>query len=255
MSVSNDEFMNIAHRGYSGRYPENTLLAFEKAIELGCRWLECDVRLTSDGVPVVIHDATVDRTTNGTGVVSDLAWSHIRALDAGSWKEATFVGERVPSLDELLDTVHGRAQIVVELKCDTERVDEILDVVERRNAISWTAASAFEWETIVRVRQIAPNWRTTYLTRLHDVSVSDAIERCVEAGVDTFGPVANRTDGEVVKAAHAAGLLVRCWGLGDDRGPEMRRLVGIGVDGMTTNWPDELAAVIDERKTRNRTIE
>lgn len=253
--MSYDRFMNIAHRGFSGRYPENTLLAFEKAIELGCRWLECDVRITSDGVPVVIHDATVDRTTDGTGAVTDLTWSGIRMLDAGSWKGAAYNGERIPSLDELLDTVNGRAQIVIELKCDSERADEIFDIVERKNAISWTVASAFEWETILQVRHIAPDWRTTYLTALRDASVSDSIARCVEVGVDTFGPVAGRTDEAVVRAAHAAGILVRCWGLGDDRGPEMRRLLEVGVDGMTTNWPNELAAIVGGRRIHGNTRE
>jgi glycerophosphoryl diester phosphodiesterase len=242
--VSRD-FLNIAHRGFSGRYPENTIRAFKEAIAMGCRWLECDVRLTADGVPVVIHDSTLDRTTDGSGAVSSMTSDDIRALDAGSWMNPAFSGERVPTLMELLDVVDGKAQIVIELKLEPSRIGDVVDIVRNHNAIGWTVASAFEWESVQQVRELAPDWRTTWLTALKDTTTDDAIRMCVEAGVDTFGPVASKTDFELVCSAHDAGLWVRCWGLGEDRGPELERLVTIGVDGMTTNHPDALMQVLN----------
>jgi len=236
-------FMNIAHRGFSARYPENTIAAFRAALELGCTWLETDVRRTPDGVLVLLHDATVNRTTNGTGAVAELSWEEVSRLDAGSWKGKQFRGEGIPTLRDLLAFVSQRAQVVVELKLPVAHVREVVELVGDVDAFDWTVASAFEWEVVLRVRETAPRWRTTWLTAFKDTTPDEAISRCVAAGVDTLAPLAAHTDRSLVQKAHGAGLLVRCWGLGDDRGPEMRRLVNLGVDGMTTNHPDALMAL------------
>ena len=92
-----------AHRGWSEKYPENTMIAYKKAAELGVDQIEIDVRVTKDGELVIIHDATVDRTTNGTGKVEDLTLAELRALDAGSWKGAEFAGQRIPTFAEFLE--------------------------------------------------------------------------------------------------------------------------------------------------------
>ena len=243
-----ESFMNIAHRGFSGRYPENTLASFRAAVELGCGWMELDVRRTADGAIVVIHDKTVDRTTNGTGDVSAMTWDELRSLDAGSWKGAEFAGERIPSLEEVLTLVNGRAQVVIELKLPTEHVPEVIEVVRRCDAFGWTLTTAFEWETILAVRNLVPQWRTAWLTNMQDLSTDDAIARCAEAGVTQISSVCGATDEELVKKAHAAGLLVRCWGVGNDKGDEMRRLISMGVDGMTTNHPDILQTILNDMK-------
>lgn len=241
------QFLNIAHRGFSGRYPENTLLSFCAAMELGCTWLECDIRRTRDGRFAVIHDQTVDRTTNGTGRVDELAWNDISQLDAGSWKAPEFAGARVPLLDELLSAVSRRAQLVIELKVAKEYVPDVAATVSQHGAFAWTVASAFEWDVIQTVRELAPTWRTTWLTTMQDISPDEAIRQCVDAGADTIGPRASRLDAAFVRAAHSAGLLVRAWGIGDDRGPELRRLINIGADGTTTNFPDILMGILNVR--------
>jgi len=104
----NPAIMKIAHRGTTIHGPENTLPAFETAIEKGMEYVEIDVRFTSDGVPVVIHDATVDRTTNGVGKVSDFTLSELKELDAGSWFADEFVGTQIPTLEETLELTQGR---------------------------------------------------------------------------------------------------------------------------------------------------
>jgi glycerophosphoryl diester phosphodiesterase len=103
--------MLIAHRGFSGRYPENTLRAFREAMKLPVDGIELDIRRTRDGVLVVIHDETVDRTTFGSGRVSELTWDELRQLDAGAWKGEEFAGERIPRLDEVLELVNKRCCI------------------------------------------------------------------------------------------------------------------------------------------------
>lgn len=106
----------IAHRGYSSDFPENTALAFEKAIAAGADWVHLDVQLTADGAAVVIHDADLDRTTDGRGPVSRASLSEIRALDAGSWASDAFRGERVPTLEEALLLCRDRVKVSLELR-------------------------------------------------------------------------------------------------------------------------------------------
>ena len=112
--------MRIAHRGASGvgLAPENTLAAVEKALEIGVDLVEVDVHLTADGHPVVIHDRTVDRTTDGIGAVETMTLDQIRMLDAGSWFDPAFRGERIPTLEEALDLAHRRALLLVEVKTE-----------------------------------------------------------------------------------------------------------------------------------------
>src|SRR5580658_7344129 len=92
----------IAHRGASAQAPENTMAAFRLATESGAKWVEFDVHLTQDGVPVIMHDDTLDRTTDGKGKIADASWADVQKLDAGSWFDKRFKGERVPHLDEVL---------------------------------------------------------------------------------------------------------------------------------------------------------
>jgi glycerophosphoryl diester phosphodiesterase len=242
------DFMNIAHRGFSSRYPENTLVAFQAAFDLGCEWVECDIRRTTDGRYAVIHDATVDRTTDGRGRIDELSWVQVRALDAGGWKGPEFAGERIPSLEELLDlageTGPAPRQIVIELKMPSDYVGEVVEIVRRHDAFDRTVASAFEWDTILALRRKAPDWRTTWLDGADDCSLMAGVARCAVAGVTTYGPKAAVVSPELAAAAHDAGLLLRCWGLGDDEGPLLEKVVDTGADGATTNYPDALMAIL-----------
>ncbi len=241
-------FMIVAHRGFSAQYPENTLVAFRAALELGCGWIELDVRRTADGVLVVLHDDTVDRTTDGQGLIDEMEWRDVQTLDAGSWKDSSFIGERLPSLEQVLTLVGGRAQIAVEMKLPEEHAGEVVDLIAARNAIEWTVVTAFEWEALMAARENAPKQRFGWLTDLRHMSVAEAIQRCADAGIAQLCPHASATDRALVEAAHEAGLVVRCWGVGFDDGPRMRRLVGLGVDGMTTNHPDILMDIVREMK-------
>lgn len=129
-----------AHRGYKTDYPENTLLAFRKALEEDVDQIETDVHMTKDGVLVLMHDHSVDRTTNGSGLVSDLTFEEIRALDAGAWKDPAFAGEKVPTLRELFELMrdYPDKEINVEFKdypCRTgafayESADRTVEMIE-----------------------------------------------------------------------------------------------------------------------------
>ncbi|MEH7428122.1 glycerophosphodiester phosphodiesterase family protein, partial [Priestia megaterium] len=107
---------NIAHRGASAYAPENTIAAFDKAVEMKADYIEIDVQRSKDGKLVVIHDTTVDRTTDGSGKVGNLTFNELRNLDAGSWKGEQFAGAQIPTFDEILDRYHGKIGILIELK-------------------------------------------------------------------------------------------------------------------------------------------
>ncbi|MBE6712160.1 MAG: hypothetical protein E7580_01425 [Ruminococcaceae bacterium] len=114
-----------AHRGWSKKYPENTMLAFRKALELGVDQLETDVRITRDGELVLIHDATVDRTTSGSGKVCDMTLAELQELDAGSWKDPAFAGERIPKFTDLLELVKDHPTITLDIELKEYPVDGI----------------------------------------------------------------------------------------------------------------------------------
>lgn len=240
-------FLNIAHRGFSSRYPENTLLAFEQALEVGVGWLELDVHQTSDSVPVVIHDATVDRTTDGTGPVAKQSFDDIRRLDAGAWKGPDFAGLRIPSLSEALAAAKGRSRLVVELKGSGEGfVSRVVDEVERSGLYSDVAYSSFRVALLDEVRKQVPGAAMTPLGGMAGRTPGEVVEQTLALGADTVGMAAKEVTAELVATAHDAGLLLRCWGAADDRGPAMRRLLDMGVDGMTTNHPDILMNLLRE---------
>src|SRR5262249_12004770 len=148
--VAGADFLRIGHRGAAAECPENTLVSFARAIELGADMIECDLQLTGDGHVVIFHDWTLERTTNGSGIVRELSLDAIRHVEAGSWREARFAGERVPTLDETLDQVLPSAQLNLELKCRGPRSDAralaeaSVAAVARRNAFERTVFSSFD---------------------------------------------------------------------------------------------------------------
>lgn len=131
LRATGNRMLVIAHRGSSGRAPENTLAAFEMALEQGSDMIECDVRLTKDEEVVVFHDRTLDRTTNGKGPVEERTLEDLKRLDAGSWFSSKFKGERIPTLSEVLRLLHSRAYLNIELKSESIRRREFAPLQER----------------------------------------------------------------------------------------------------------------------------
>ena len=122
----------IGHRGYPAKYPENTLAAFEAAIEAGAIMIELDVMLSRDRKVVVIHDATLDRTTNGKGNVADFTLAELKQLDAGSWLDAQFADQQIPELSEVLDLINSRAYVNIEIKSNAYETHHPLDAIEKQ---------------------------------------------------------------------------------------------------------------------------
>ncbi|MBE9472348.1 MAG: glycerophosphodiester phosphodiesterase, partial [Chloroflexi bacterium] len=153
--------MNIAHRGASAVAPPNTLAAFEKAVELGADGIEFDVHLSADGVLVVIHDFNVDDTTDGSGRVAEMTLAQLKQLDAGSRFDPAFAGERIPTLEEVLETVGSRLLLNIELKCFSLRDNglerAVIAQVKRHGPAARVLLSSFNPFSLRRAKKIAPH--------------------------------------------------------------------------------------------------
>ena len=216
------------HRGAKGLHPENTLGSFQRALDCGVDYLECDVRLTRDGHVLVMHDETVDRTTNGTGAVADLDLSTLRKLDAGK-------GEIVPTLEEVLNLAAGRARVLCELK-DDAAVDSAVALVQARNQDRDVTFISFDFDRIRRVKAIDDSLRTSGV--LWDLEPGD-IRKVAKAGADEIDLHYKRLSLQLIDR-------VRRWRLGlrvysPNRWRDQQMMIALGVDVITTDRPDILA--------------
>jgi len=214
----------IGHRGAAGLEPENTLRSFGRALELGVDRIETDVRLTKDGHPVLVHDATVDRTTDGTGPVRDLTLKEIRELDAGR-------GERVPTLRELLALAGGKVGLNLELK-DGDAAEIVLRLL-RESGVQDVLLTSGDAEVLMKVRRLAPQVPTEHI---FGKPPDDAVHRALTVGAEYVSCHIAHLCEDFVSEAHRHGLKVVAWP--PDTPEEMKRAAGLGVDLICTDRPD-----------------
>lgn len=227
----------IAHRGASSYAPENTFPSFDLAVRMGADALETDVRVSKDGVLLLLHDALLDRTTDGRGPVSEKTWAELQACDAGGWFDRRFAGARLPNLTEFLKRYAGGAHLALEVKAPAIEL-QVIEALGRIPEDQFTI-TAFEFETLVTFKRLRPSLRAGWLTR--DLGI-EQIERVLAIGAEQICPAAGRVTPELVALAHRSGLNVRAWGVSDEA--LMVRAVQAGVDGMTINFPDKLIAYL-----------
>lgn len=232
--------LTIAHRGASARYPENTLRAFAAAVEAGADMCEFDVRMTHDGEVVVIHDATVNRTTGGRGTVAAMDLTALKRLDAGARFGVRFRGERIPTLDEVAAALGGRCGMDIELKASgLERA--VCEIVRRRGLVDSTVVSSFEWNQLKAVAEAEPQMRLVPLANKDPAALLDAAS-AIRA--HAIAPRFDLVRPELCAEAHRRGLKVLTWTV--DRRHTMRRLIAAGADGIMTNYPDRLRRVLGD---------
>jgi glycerophosphoryl diester phosphodiesterase len=231
----------IGHRGASGDAPENTLSAFRLALEQGADLIETDVHLTADGVPVAIHDHTVDRTTNGRGLVGQLTLAQIKELDAGSWFSPEFAGEQILTLDELLEWATGKTPVSIEIKNGPiyypEIEDVVVDVLRRHDMVGSAIVISFDHATVLRIKQRCPELVTGVLFACSPVSASTLAR---QARADCLLPHWSGLTRQMVEEAHSHDLAVSPWVV--DREEETRFVLAHGVDAIATNHPGKVVA-------------
>jgi len=221
-------FLTIGHRGVMGVEPENTLRSFAHAERVGMDAIELDLHLSRDGALVVMHDADVDRTTDGSGPIAGKTLTELRGLDAGQ-------GERVPVFEEVLDAV--RCPVQAEIK-DVAAARALAEVMLRRDLVDRVEVSSFHDEAVAEIGRLVPGVRTVLIASRWD---GDVVDRAKAVGAATLALNIRRLTLEVVEQAHAEGLKVIGWVVNT---PDHLRLArALRLDGATTDHPEMRRAV------------
>lgn len=232
----------IAHRGASGHAPENTLAAFRQAVALGATFIETDLQLTRDARFVAIHDDTVNRTTNGQGAVHDLTLPDVRKLDAGSWFGSEFAGERVPTLEEILEFSKKHDVVFyLELKPGGSWGGEhaLIGALRESGEIPRSVVISFDAGILASIRKIEPTLMTGLL---YDGQVDDPLDKAIEIGARQVAVRGDLVTPWMLGQARRRDLQVVCWTV--NHPAHMRKLVAAGVDGIMSDYPDRLMAAV-----------
>ena len=228
----------IAHRGASGYAPENTFAAFRRAIALGAGFIETDLQLSRDARLVAIHDATVNRTTNGQGAVHDMTLAELRRLDAGSWFGSEFTGERIPTIEEILEFANKHDVVFyLEMKPSGSWGGEhaLISALRESREIARTVVISFDAAILAAVRKIEPTLMTGLLFEGH---IPNPLDKAIEIGARQLAVRGDLVTPRLLKEARGRDLQVVCWTV--NHPGHMRLLVQAGVDGIISDYPDRL---------------
>ena len=228
----------IAHRGASGYAPENTFAAFRRAIALGAGFIETDLQLSRDARLVAIHDATVNRTTNGQGAVHDMTLAELRRLDAGSWFGSEFAGERIPTIEEILEFANKHDVVFyLEMKPSGSWGGEhaLISALRDSREIARTVVISFDPAILAAVRKIEPTLMTGLL---FDGHIPNPLDKAIEIGARQLAVRGDLVTPRLLKEARGHDLQVVCWTV--NHPGHMRLLVQAGVDGIISDYPDRL---------------
>lgn len=237
---------NFAHRGFSGKYPENTMLAFKKAVEAGCDGIELDVHLSKDGELVIIHDELVDRTTDGKGLVSDYTLAELKQLDASAGYRGVYGKNEIPTLKEYFEYIKD-TNIVTNIELKTginpypgieQKTLAMIDAYGLRDRI---IISSFNHYSVLRMKELAPDMKYGFL---EESWILDVAGYGAKYGVQCLHPIFCAVDEEYVRAAREHGLEINTWTVNTEE--DIRRMAELGVEGIIGNYPDLIGKVLKE---------
>jgi glycerophosphoryl diester phosphodiesterase len=236
----------IAHRGDSANRPENTITACKQAVGVGADVIEVDVQLSKDGHVLVIHDVTVNRTTDGTGSVREMTLAEVKKLSAGNPKKfgTQYKDERVPTLGELLDALRGKAKhLLIEIKHESVVAEgedgieaRVVAEVQKRRMEKDVSVISFERRSLVRCQKLAPEIRRGHI--FNRAEVADVLGQAMETGSDLVMPEKGMLSEELREGTDAAGLKVATWVVDDPA--ELRALSHFDLYGVGSNCPGVL---------------
>lgn len=253
-NVDKKNILVIAHRGASGYAPENTLASFTKGVEMGADMVELDVHLTKDDSVVVMHDYNVQRTTNGKGDIETMTFAELRQLDAGSWYNAEYQNEKVPTLSEVLKLVNSRAKVLIELKWPAkglykDLVEKVAAVIRECGAESWVVLQSFETAYLKDISRIEPNLKQEQLVFGKSGLLPIYFDRSIRFG--QFIPQKEATSVNMfymyitpsfLKKMHKSDKTV--YAFTPSKESDLRKLINMHVDGIITNYPDRALQVL-----------
>ncbi|MEH6945143.1 glycerophosphodiester phosphodiesterase [Bacillus sp. JJ722] len=233
---------NVAHRGATAYAPENTVAAYNLAVDMKADYIEIDVQRSKDGELVLIHDTTVERTTDGTGKVGDLTYEQLRSLDAGSWKGEQFAGEQIPTFEEILDRYHGKVGILIELKAPELYPgieEQVADALKKRNLDKpqneKIIIQSFNFESMKKMNQLLPRVSIGVLTSNRAHTTMDALQE-FSTYADWFNPSYGIVTKELVDQVHSLGMQIGSWTVRSQEAADF--LFEMKVDAIISDYPD-----------------
>lgn len=249
-SDNGDNFVIIAHRGASAYHPENTMSAFRAAYEMGAEMIELDVTLSKDGVPVVIHDETIDRTTNGKGLVSDFTLDELKNLDAGTWFSKKHAGEPIPTLEEVLEFTRGKIALNIEVKPEavTDEVrggieEKAWDLVKKYEMEEYVLFSSFNYQAITHLKEINVDIKAALLFEKKQSAKRSPGQLVDEYNADAFNCSYRQFSKKWAEEALEKGFPVFVYTVNSER--RMKKMIKRGVRGIFSDKPDLLKEIVD----------
>lgn len=232
----------IGHRGYPAEYPENTLISFQAAIEAGATMIELDVMFSLDRKIVVIHDTTLERTTNGHGAVMDFTLTRLKQLDAGGWFDSRFADQNLPKLSEILDLVNGRVYVNIEIKSNAyeshhppDAIEkQVVELLRQKNLLDTGMISSFDVNILEQVAFMKNPPATAFISK--KPADKNTVDMCSRLKVFSWHPDQRIVTRNQVKQMHAAGIRVFPYKV--DSFEDFAKMREIQVDGVITNDPE-----------------
>ena len=235
----------LAHRGFSGKYPENSPLAFQMAAETAVDGFESDVHISKDGKLIVFHDPTLERTSNGSGYIKDHTYEELLSLYIGAWKSPEFAGQRIWTLEQLLDFCR-ETHLLLNLELKNYEVfyegleERVIAAVRERKMEETVFVSSFNHLSMQRFKTLCPDMKTGLL---YDKPLLDMDAYTARSNADNMHPryLLMQYQPELMDLYHSRGMGVHVWTVNDEE--SMRDMIARGVDGIISNYPDLLCKV------------
>lgn len=249
--VDEDRILVIAHRGDSAAFPENTLPAFDSAVKVGADLVELDYHHSADSVPVVLHDATLDRTTNSRdqygiqgALVSKRTLDELSGLDAGRWKGEQFAGARLPTLDESVRAIQTGSMTLIERKAGDAKT--CVEYLRSKDLLSHVVVQSFDWNYVTDCYELAPELTLAALGR--DEVTGKRLDLVQKTGAKIAAWNEASLSSESIGRIHNRGL--KAWAYTVDNPQRVQELIDLGIDGIITNKPAAVKQIVAEQAVR-----
>ncbi|WP_406687695.1 glycerophosphodiester phosphodiesterase [Rossellomorea vietnamensis] len=233
---------NIAHRGAAAYAPENTIASYDLAVDMKADYIEIDVQRSKDGELVVIHDTSVDRTTDGSGKVGDLTLEEMKSLDAGSWKGEQFAGEEIPTFEEVLDRYHGKVGILIEMKSPELYPgieEQVADALKERHLDTpqneKIILQSFNFDSMKKMDQLLPKVPVGVLAWSQSQATPEALKE-ISTYAEWFNPSYGIVTEQVVEDVHSLDMQIGSWTVRSHEAADF--LFDMEVDAIITDYPD-----------------
>lgn len=247
--VAANPLIVVAHRGSSGTAPENTFASLRQALDAGVQMIEIDVQVTGDGDVVVFHDETVARTTNSRGSVNGMSCADLQALDAGSWFDRAFAGERVPRLREALEFLRGKAYLNIEVKPPrpgeqyVERIDRIVTITQAAGCIPYTLFSSFHHQSLVYLKSLSVDHHTAAIQVPGDDRLPSAVVK--QSGCDAFVCALRELTAGGAVDLQEHGIYAGVYTINTEE--ELEQALQLKVNALVTNFPAAMLQALRKR--------